>query len=327
MSIHVQLQTPPEERDLPWLLTSLQYAIELEHSTIPPYLCAWWSVKDPNDLVGGMISDIVNEEMAHMALACNMLTTLGGTPAINTPDFIPKYPGPLPHGVRPSLTKVALVGLSRDVVHDTFMEIEYPEGGQLVAPPDETYATIGDFYDAILAAFQALPPASITGQHQVDDQIYDLGFFTINNLTDVEKAIQQIKGQGEGTTLGPYEEGESGDFAHYYKFAEIYYGKKLIHNDQKQWVFEGDVIQFPDCLPMAEVPLGGYDGDDFDNFDKTYTSLLAQLHALWQNGSDNIQGVVEAMRPLTDQGTALMQRPRPATLGAGNYGPCFRYKA
>ena len=39
-----------------------------------------------------------------MGLACNMLTTIGGTPQINTPAAVPKYPGHLPGGVRPHLT-------------------------------------------------------------------------------------------------------------------------------------------------------------------------------------------------------------------------------
>jgi Ferritin-like len=50
--------------------------------------------------------------MFHMGLACNMLTTVNGTPEINTQAVIPKYPGALPGGVRPWL-RVALTGLTK----------------------------------------------------------------------------------------------------------------------------------------------------------------------------------------------------------------------
>ena len=97
-------------------------------ATIPPYLCAMWSIKDPADPVRSMIRDIVLEEMSHMGTACNMLTAVGGTPVVNTADVVPTYPGPLPGGVHADLV-VSLSGLTKDVVKSTFMEIELPESG------------------------------------------------------------------------------------------------------------------------------------------------------------------------------------------------------
>ena len=74
---------------------------------------------------------------------------------------VPTYPGPLPGGVRPDLT-VYLAGLSQESV-GMYMQIETPEDP--VAFAADTFPTIGAFYDAILAAFQALtPPLSTTGQ-------------------------------------------------------------------------------------------------------------------------------------------------------------------
>lgn len=56
------------------LQEALQSAVMLEHSTIPPYLYALFSV-DPkkNPSVSAIISSVVYEEMLHMALACNIL--------------------------------------------------------------------------------------------------------------------------------------------------------------------------------------------------------------------------------------------------------------
>src|SRR4051812_25644346 len=75
-----------EERDhdLTWLMDSLQNAIALEFSTIPPYLCAWWSIKDDSDPVAISLKTIWKEEMRHTGLACNLLAGIGGRPNLKT---------------------------------------------------------------------------------------------------------------------------------------------------------------------------------------------------------------------------------------------------
>ena len=50
------------------LRESLQLAAQLEFSTIPPYLCAKWSIRDPGD-AQDTLDDIVIQKMGHMALA------------------------------------------------------------------------------------------------------------------------------------------------------------------------------------------------------------------------------------------------------------------
>jgi hypothetical protein len=57
----------------------LQGAVSLEFSTLPPYLSALWSVKDDLSPVAKSIREIAQEEMLHMALACNMLSAIGGS--------------------------------------------------------------------------------------------------------------------------------------------------------------------------------------------------------------------------------------------------------
>lgn len=74
------------------LKDALQTAMQLEFSTIPPYLCAQWSINSDPGGVGGMIEDIVVQEMYHFALAGNMLTAIGGAPSIANAAFIPSYP-------------------------------------------------------------------------------------------------------------------------------------------------------------------------------------------------------------------------------------------
>ena len=76
----------------------LQWAIELEHATIPPYLCALYSIKDGSNIESvEVIQSVFIEEMLHMALVANIMIATGGSPKLDYPEFIAKYPTPLPH--------------------------------------------------------------------------------------------------------------------------------------------------------------------------------------------------------------------------------------
>ena len=62
----------------------LQWAIELEHSTLPPYLTALYSIKDGhNTEAAEVIQSVFLEEMLHMTLAANILNAVGGAPEID----------------------------------------------------------------------------------------------------------------------------------------------------------------------------------------------------------------------------------------------------
>jgi hypothetical protein len=75
----------------------LQKAVELEHSTIPPYLTALFSLMPGyNDEIRNLIHSIVVQEMLHMTIDANILIAIGGHPQINSAGFVPQYPGPLP---------------------------------------------------------------------------------------------------------------------------------------------------------------------------------------------------------------------------------------
>ena len=64
----------------------LQTAIELEHSTLPPYLSAYWSIHGDSihaEHSKKFFLTVIQEEMLHMAMACNILNAVGGTPLLN----------------------------------------------------------------------------------------------------------------------------------------------------------------------------------------------------------------------------------------------------
>lgn len=311
-SIVSLMQVPPEQHDIGWLQKALQSAVTLELATLPPYLCAYWSIKQEG-VASGLIREVFMEEMLHMGLACNMLTSIGGQPRMTGEEFVPKYPGPLPGGVRPGLT-VYLASFSKEIL-EVFMQIELPENGPVaLAASAETYPTIGAFYTAILEAFRRLPEGSITGQGQITGS---LGLFAIDTLEDAEKAINTIKEQGEGTSQSP----ESGDeMAHYYKFAEILHRHRLIEEDGK-WAYKGEEIPFPeneDVWPVAEIPRGGY--EESQDFDVLYSNLLRQLEAAWQ-GTVGLSEAIYIMYAMGEPALKLMSTPLPS--GKGNYGPSF----
>lgn len=324
VSIASMLQVEPEKRNLPWIQKSLQIAIQLEHATIPPYLCALWSIKSSGNQVAKLIRTIEHEEMLHMGLACNMLTTIGGTPQINVPGFVPTYPGPLPGGVRPTLKRVALTRLTKTLVADVFMEIEYPDHRPVALFMGGEIPTIGAFYSALLEAFKQIPDGSITGHRQMVNDELDPGLFAIKNIADVEKAILEIKEQGEGTSQSPLAADFGNEFAHYYKFAEIWHERE-IKKTADGWKYEGPEIPFPkedEIYPMAEVPMGGY--PESKEFDKLYTVVLGHLHNAWQNDDPTeLSSAVDVMRQLRPIAQSLMQKPLPS--GQGNFGPSFLF--
>src|SRR5262245_7093514 len=92
--VNDRIMSPADLKD------ALQTAMQLEFSTIPPYLCAQWSISSDPSGVAGMIENIVLQEMYHFALAGNMLTAIGGVPSIANAAFIPRYPTDLlPGGI------------------------------------------------------------------------------------------------------------------------------------------------------------------------------------------------------------------------------------
>jgi len=316
--------------DIDWLQNALQIAIQLELATLPPYLTARWTIKPvPND-VAKSIREVRGEEMIHFALACNLLVSIGGTPLLADAMIVPKYPGPLPGGVRPGLT-VALRKLTKEQA-GVFMDIEYPQGGPIAfATGTNKPTTIGEFYEAILAAFKKLNP-TLSVDRQLERNIGAIHFSKIDTLAKVEDAIKLINLQGEGSNLTPEE--TPGDLAHYYRFGEVFHGKKLIKNETTgEWSFIGPDLPLPDTWNMAEIPVGGYKQADVPDssvwdlivrFDQAYSNMLRKLQDAWTHGDPALlTAAISSMLDMNTIGNELIQKPKPDS--SGNYGPCFRY--
>src|SRR3954466_10891710 len=128
------------------LRTHLQWAIELEHSTIPPYLCALYSLDATHNAEASeVVQSVVIEEMLHLARAANLLNASGGKPVLDAPRLLPGYPRTLPHGDQSF--QIELLPFGPQAL-DSFLRIEQPSHAG--APPEaDRYETIGQFYEAI----------------------------------------------------------------------------------------------------------------------------------------------------------------------------------
>jgi hypothetical protein len=258
------------------LQDALQTAMQLEFSTIPPYLCAQWSINsDPSD-VADMIESIVVQEMYHFALAGNMLTAIGGVPNIANAAFIPSYPtNVLPGGI-PQKLAVDLQPLTPEQAQ-VFMQVEYPEFPPvaLAAAP----ATIGAFYDTIADGFATVNPAINPNVFAVNS-----GEATpIKSIADALAAIALIKGEGEGTTGSPDQPPVGNTtFAHYYVFKEIFTQKTLVQDAAGNWSFTGATIQFPTTFNFQQSTVTPSPSLAFN---QAVSQLLIDLQACWTSGA------------------------------------------
>ncbi|WP_261989562.1 ferritin-like domain-containing protein [Streptomyces sp. uw30] len=335
------MDEPAEDRGVDWLKESLQQAVMLELATLPPYLCALWSIEDQSSDAAAAVRRIVFDEMSHLGLAGNLLTTIEGAPRLAGEKTVPKYPGPLPGGVRPGLT-VFLSGLTKQSL-DLFSRIEEPDDP---VAKTETHTSIGAFYTAILEVFRSHPEL-ITGTRQLRRPMTHHGegnsVVALTSLADVEKAIGVIKEQGEGTAVSPENPhpGEEDELAHFYVFRELFHGRKLIRTSQDpdHWEFAGDEIPMPPALPMGTVPAGGWEAGGLapdpetkellDAGNRAYSDMLRFLEQAWQadlpaTANSLLTKAIGQMFSLAEPAQALMQRDLPDGSGR-TYGPEFRF--
>ncbi len=300
---------------IPELQASLLTAIQLEFSTIPPYLCAQWSVNDSGapGSVSYSIGNVAIQEMGHFGQVCNLYTATGASlkGEIATPDLVPVYPTVgLPGGVHPGLV-VALAPLGDQALR-TFMAIEYPEKGPVVPPPPDApppppppaEPTIGQFYDAISTGFETVFPTGSLPQYPAPNQVSYVDLLSaVNTVADAVNAISEITAQGEGTSASPDEGTFDPDtLAHYYTFAEIYYGRTIVEVGSG-FEYSGAIIQRPAVYDFSPHQPGAPGQDEFID---TFTQLLRNLEACWTDGSD-IGEQLAAMNSLQSAGTVLIK--------------------
>ncbi len=325
---------------IPSLQAHLQAALRVEHATIPPYLCALYSIPDGTNLEAArVIRSVVMEEMLHMTLVANLLNAVGGTPVLAEPEFPLRYPGPLPGS--DAAFEVALLPLS-DPALATFLRIERPE--QAGAPPQPgRYHTLAQFYDAIRDGFERLvrdlgPDAVFTGprERQVDPATWYYGgggdAIVVHNLETARQAIDEVKEQGEGSARS-IDDGD-GEPAHYYRFLELRAGRRFRQGDTPESGPTGAEIplDWTVILPMRPNPrVSEYSARPevqakMVAFNRAYTRLLRELQRAYGGEPHRLREAVPIMYECRYQAQALMRMPSFAGDGT-TAGPSFEFDA
>jgi hypothetical protein len=326
----------------------LRAAIQLEHSTIPPYLTALYSLKPgTNKAVADIITSIVREEMLHMTMAANLLIALGGKPNFSAPGFVPNYPGPLPMQVDDDL-QVGLQPCSKTLIYDTFMRIEQPDKPLKLKLKDGSYSnypeaatgeypTIGDFYAALLDMLESMTvtwgPASaqVTPETTGSTWFRVTDWFPITSLDDAKRAVEMIVSEGEGATAAPVD--NDGDPAHFYRFGEISYGALLIQNPDQSWSYTGADVTFDEnaVFPMtpnakaAMYNVGTRSRLLVDEFNQAYMQLLLGLDAVFNGQQKRLNQVLGLMYQLRILAYEVLTQPDPNSMTGNSTGLTFEY--
>jgi len=344
---------PSQDRikDTGELIRHLQTAIEVELSTIPPYLCALYSIKDGYNVEAAqVVQSVVLEEMLHMILAANVLNAIGGEPILNQPEFIPDYPKaplfPFP---------VNLEYFSPQAI-ETFLKIERPE------PPNGKSSkdiTIAQYYEKIELALLEFSGINVDVD-EIEEGTYNLSGITniftgdpsrqitpeyyyggggealpVHDLESALQALNEIIGQGEGIhhTIwdGDEQFHEVEEPAHYFRFNEIFKERRYTANDTINSGPTGEklIVHWDQVYPMQTNPkLAHYPKDSAlwrkaYEFNRTYTGLLNELHAALNGEPQRLMQSVVRMYDLKYQAVELMKIP----VGSGETtaGPSFEY--
>jgi hypothetical protein len=325
----------------------LQWAIELEHATIPPYMCALYSL-DParNAEAAQVVGTVLTEEMLHLALAANLLNAVGGAPRLDAPELLPPYPHPLPHG--DGSVEIHLMPFSLDAL-DLFLQIEQPASAD--APPQsDRYRTIGQFYASIEAGLRTLcdelgEEAVFCGdrRRQIGEMHLPGGGGQIIPVHDLKAglaALAEIIEQGEGAARTDVWDGdvdvfhpERDEVAHFYRFQELRFGRRYQAGDTPQSGPTGEAIavDFDAVLPMrrdacsADHPEGSPIRAAQQDFAQTYCLLLYLLEQAFNGDPSQLKDSVGVMNQLRAQALKLMNMPDGHGDGATTAGLTFEY--
>jgi len=331
----------------------LQAAVELELSTIPPYLCALYSLRpESNGTARLIIRSVVVEEMLHMVLAANVLNAIGGEPRVTGTEHVPRYPHELPDGV-----VLDLLPFCPEAV-EAFLKVENPQHSHrapghdhpLLAGrrPDVQRArattlaqgptTIGAFYAEIIEGLEKA--AAMLGEQalfcgdparQITRDYYYAGGGTpvpVTDLASARAALTEIADQGEGDQASMYD--KDGDLGHYFRFEQLKYGRSYLPSDDAGTPSGPEIdVEWAAVYPMIANPRG----DDYadpelraasDAANRTWSGLLRQLEAAFNGFPEALLAAVPAMFSLRDRAAVLLANPLPC--GGGRHaGPTFEW--
>jgi hypothetical protein len=332
--------------DLRQLQHALQKAIALEHFTIPPYLCALYSIQERTNVEAARITrSVVVEEMLHMLLAANILNAIGGRPRISAPDLLPRYPRKMP--LSEIGFQVNLLKFSKEAVN-TFLRIERP-APRMDLQTDGNFWSIGEFYASVREALRRLDWEArnnnkkngiFTGiRRQVtEEHYYGSGgkVLAVRSLEDAERAIDEIVGQGEGIdgTIEDADEsifGRGVEFAHYFRFNEIFNERRYRLGDMPDDAPSGEPLPIDwnavyNMVPNPTIEMFEHKPSlacKAREFNQTYSALLQNIQKACDGEPEVLKEGIPLMHALRIAAIDLMNEP----IGNGDYtaGPIFAF--
>jgi hypothetical protein len=226
---------------------------------------------------------------------------------------------------------------------ETFRSIERP-ATDCAAPEPHRFHTIAQFYQAVMDAFVKLSRTEniFTGklERQVDSSYYYGGggeAFPIIDLESATTALRLIVFEGEGIqqTIWDGDDvllGESKELAHYFRFDELYKGRRYADGDTPSSGPTGEplLIDYDAILPMKpnpraeDYPVGSELQAMTEEFNRSYSTLLLQLQESFNGQPATLVRSVQTMLELRYRAIALMHVPVDEQHTAG---PAFEWRA
>ena len=340
--------TGPTKMTIERLRELLEAAVRLELATIPPYLCALYSIHPGTNLEATLVvRSVVVEEMLHMVLSGNVLNAIGGRPRVSG-TYAPHYPHELPDGV-----VIDLLPFSPAAV-ESFLQVEnpaYKTGDESPAPalgrrstlhPSHVLTvadgptTIGAFYAEIEAGLRGLAAeigeaALFCGDpaRQIGGAYYYASGGAPVVVTDLDsacRALEEVVEQGEGDLSSAFD--ADGDLAHYYRFEQLKYARSYQPGDG-EGIPTGPAVgvDFTTVYPMLPNPrVEEYTDPDLraagDEANRAWSKLLIQIDEAFDGTPAALIPAVQTMFTLRDTMLVLLANPMPGHDGF-NAGPTF----
>jgi hypothetical protein len=242
---------------------------------------------------------------------------------------VPIYPGPLPaHSKTTNPFEVGLGPLGPSTLQ-TFLEIELPQyDDPIPQAPADGWATIGEFYEEIIALIKTLSDSDFTSTS--NGQATDAPnsptppgsgtILTVNSKLSAIAALTEVIVQGEGTKTDP--ESEPGEAAHYFQFKQVL---QSIQRADSPWNYQQDVVNLVVNPNAAAYPATAVEPNR--QFNATFSALLDGLHNAFNSSSpdNNLSAAFTSMVLLKGLAKKVMQIPLSNEQPLVYCGPTFQY--
>jgi hypothetical protein len=336
-----------------WLHT----AMTIELSTIPIYMTALISIKPgKNRVAANIIRGVMMEEMLHLSLAGNLLSSIGGTTCF-TAENIPSFPLTLKFKGKKFKNREFEANLARfsPANIEIFTEIELPEGWREHPELTNTVEldvpgyTIGEFYDEIAKKLALLcktygQQAVFNGntEHQLGLDYYWGGGgspIIISDLESAQRAIQVIVTQGEGVRHEVYDDdhdyfSQPEEVAHFFRFREIQFGRHYQSGDNPHHPPTGPEfeVDYSEVYPIRANPKStDYIVDPAmsalnDEFNRLYSLMLYQIAEALNGASGAMYtAILNSMHGMTATAFKMVATPIVNDPEGRNGAPSFEW--